>query len=296
MRTRLNSCPGLLALVLAITCPYSSLRGLDCVYLPVSEAHERANYVFSGVVVEIQNEIEIIPPNIFNEEEKIYHQKVTFEVYALWKGEVSEFIDIYYEKSPFTLTWERPLEIGETWIIFAFDRGEFRRGGIVGEGYWPEIENYTGLCTRRNSIKYAHSSDLPGLESIIEPTIIKSVESIELDGIALSGNWWSSEWLDTLFIEYYPWVLHRNLGWNYITSTSRDESSWFFNEIHGWIWTNSQIFPWIWRQKDSSWNYLVNPLNNLQDSHWLFNVRSDDWEFFEFENIWDLVDNPIVRD
>ena len=97
----------------------------------------------------------------------------------------------------------------------------------------------------------------------------------------------------TLFVQL---KIQNNILFLYTTESSKEpESSWIYNTLHGWLWTDADTFPWIWRKQDRTWNYLENP-RNTADGHWLFNQSSDDWVFFEFENIWMQVNNPFTGD
>ncbi len=280
--------------MLASICTYSPLQALDCFESTVQEQMEWAEIVFSGTVVAVEEIIEEINFSFVNIEkpddppalhtELRYHDKVTFEIYALWKGEATELVDIYIERYPL-LGSGAQLKLGVSLVLFGHDRNIAGDGEILNAEFWPEVKYYLPYCTSTRGMKNAHADVLPYFNANIEPVILKGDEILPLEGHPLSESWWSSGWLDALFVEYYPWVLHRNLGWNFIHANSSPGSFWIYNETQGWIWTNLEIFPWFWKQRDKSWNYLANLLY-VFNGHWLFNVSSDDWEFYEFENIW----------
>ena len=85
-------------MLLASISSYSPLYALSCNYDTINDKYNLAVYVFSGTVVAVEDEIEVassIPPQYL-----IYHQKVTYKVFSLWKGDVSDFVEIYYQRDP----------------------------------------------------------------------------------------------------------------------------------------------------------------------------------------------------
>ncbi len=198
------------ALILAGFCASSSLQGLSCILFTVQERFEMAAVIFSGTVVKVEDRVD--NPTL---QTKSYHQKITFKVNALWKGVISDTVDIYFNFSPNTGSNLDRFKVGESWIIFG---GE--RTSTVEPIYWPEVKYYFNLCSLVIHMNVAHRVVSPAfLSSIQEPVILNNQNPIELDGFPLADKWWFSDWLDTLYIEYYPWVLHRNLGWIFLESS-----------------------------------------------------------------------------
>ena len=85
----------------------------------------------------------------------------------------------------------------------------------------------------------------------------KTTETVVLllEGVSISAGWKEAGWFGFYYAQYYPWVYHVNLGWVHVTE---DESNgaWLYRETLGWLWTNPNLFPYLFRNTNSNWLYL----------------------------------------
>ncbi|MBT7649495.1 MAG: cadherin repeat domain-containing protein [Opitutae bacterium] len=98
-----------------------------------------------------------------------------------------------------------------------------------------------------------------GLRKIIIPVDIEN-RSLWSDAEALQGGWVKSPWFG--IFQQFPnidWVYHNKLKWVYINELE-DKSIWLWNKRNGWRWTQKDVFPYLFRWRDSAWIYLhTNP-------------------------------------
>ena len=52
------------------------------------------------------------------------------------------------------------------------------------------------------------------------------------------------------------WIYHETLGWLY-PAAQNDGSVWYWNEKHGWRWTQDGLYPYFYRWRDLSWLYYM---------------------------------------
>ena len=67
-------------------------------------------------------------------------------------------------------------------------------------------------------------------------------------------------WRNSLWYGYYNWVepgswffaVHR--GWQYFGGLTLG-GAWIYDSEMGWLWTNENIYPWMWRSSSDNWVY-----------------------------------------
>ena len=72
-----------------------------------------------------------------------------------------------------------------------------------------------------------------------------------------AGNGWiDSRWFGAFQkFEETEWIYHTQLGWIFAPANSTD-GIWFWMEKEGWLWTNRQAWPHLWKHNSGSWLYL----------------------------------------
>jgi hypothetical protein len=127
-------------------------------------------------------------------------------------------------------------------------------------------------------IAYAENSEGMGLglEEIFELDAT-TTKSDWFDGAPLENapNWWKSSWFGT----YYKsrdsgWIMHAKLGWIY-PSPGAGEGVWLWKDQLGWMWTDSERYPFVHSNKYDSWLYFYGKHNGQSlfylyaDTRWL---------------------------
>ena len=91
----------------------------------------------------------------------------------------------------------------------------------------------------------------PVVEELYEEEVINEWD---FNATNLGNNWFMVDWFGAYFkTKDTDWVYHVNLGWMYLSSTSFD-SVWIFSEsMGGWIWTDSEKFPYVYNDYTGAW-------------------------------------------
>ena len=71
----------------------------------------------------------------------------------------------------------------------------------------------------------------------------------------LGGGWRWMDWFGHYFETPIGWIYHYELGWLFRVSENTD-SVWFWKQGIGWIWTNSFVYPYLYRGSTSEWIFL----------------------------------------
>ena len=77
---------------------------------------------------------------------------------------------------------------------------------------------------------------------------------------ALPGGWKMSDWLGAFRPTEHQWIYHAEMGWLY-PSPMEDGSLWLWNQADGWRWSQSGVYPYLFRWRDSAWVYLQGRIN-----------------------------------
>ena len=76
----------------------------------------------------------------------------------------------------------------------------------------------------------------------------------------LPGGWKKSDWLGAFRPTEHQWIYHAEMGWLY-PSPMEDGSLWLWNQADGWRWSQSGVYPYLFRWRDSVWVYLQGRIN-----------------------------------
>ncbi len=69
------------------------------------------------------------------------------------------------------------------------------------------------------------------------------------------GDWMTSYWFGEFYGDYYPWLYHVDLEWQYAWGDG-EGSLYLWDPDVQWRWTHRNLFPWAWEYADSQWVHL----------------------------------------
>jgi len=71
-----------------------------------------------------------------------------------------------------------------------------------------------------------------------------------------TNGWIESEWFGVFKPVSNQWLYHTRLGWIYFSPVD-SRSFWFWKESQGWLWTEEDLWPFMWSHTTSGWLYLI---------------------------------------
>lgn len=94
-------------------------------------------------------------------------------------------------------------------------------------------------------------------------------------GSEITGSGWHrSDWFGFYNADFCPWINQREHGWMLLAESEPDpqgDSVWMWTPDFGWIWTNSAIYPFLFRSADQAWLfYYREPAN----PRWFLNLNT----------------------
>ena len=77
------------------------------------------------------------------------------------------------------------------------------------------------------------------------------------------GGWRSSGWFGQ-FQQFtnIDWIYHTQLGWAYVVSDQKG-GLWIWQSAEGWMWTQEEVWPFLFKHKSNSWLYLLGSQGGL---------------------------------
>jgi hypothetical protein len=78
-----------------------------------------------------------------------------------------------------------------------------------------------------------------------------------MNSTALGDHWYQSDWFGLFLTSQKGWVYHYKLGWLFISPLDH-QGYWIWDvSLQDWLWTDSEIFPWLFSGSSSSWLYFT---------------------------------------
>jgi len=97
-----------------------------------------------------------------------------------------------------------------------------------------------------------------------------------------AANWWTSPWLGSFYMnDGNAWIMHSELGWLYPMASGQN-GVWLWKDFMGWLWTDQQLYPFLYQNVSASWLYFYGASEGAQlfyryrDGRWIeWNKSSD---------------------
>lgn len=78
--------------------------------------------------------------------------------------------------------------------------------------------------------------------------------------IELAGGWRQSSWFGNYLDHGNGWIYHQIHGWLYMVHDGKT-GIWAWSENRGWIWSNKEIYPFLYQSNIGNWIYVL-PTSN----------------------------------
>ena len=100
------------------------------------------------------------------------------------------------------------------------------------------------------------------------------------DSIDLGQGWRWSAWWGTFNNGFFPWILHQQHGWLYISGTD-PASFWVFDSALAWWWSAASLYPSLFRAHDETWLFFDAASS---EPRLFFNFATGTWEAVVIRN------------
>ena len=71
------------------------------------------------------------------------------------------------------------------------------------------------------------------------------------------GNGFYQNWLGQFMPFSSGWIYHLKFGWVYLVESDL-QGLWMWIQNEGWLWSGSNLWPFIWSNKTTNWLYYMN--------------------------------------
>jgi len=90
-------------------------------------------------------------------------------------------------------------------------------------------------------------------------------------------GWWNSWWFGYYFKSENGWWYHADLGWIF-PSGSVEGGMWIWKDGLNWVWTQENVYPFLYSSDRESWYYYFGGLNQKR---MLFDYAEDRWHYLD---------------
>ena len=97
----------------------------------------------------------------------------------------------------------------------------------------------------------------------------------DFDAPAREGLWYRSTWLGDIYVDFFPDVLHRQLGWMHAAG---EAVGWAYSEGLGWIWLSQVSFPFIYSAESATWLFFDISSGQGGEPLRLYNFATNRWQ------------------
>ena len=77
----------------------------------------------------------------------------------------------------------------------------------------------------------------------------------------LGNGWYQSSWFGYFFGNSGGWTYHSIHKWIYLSEIN-DGGLWIYDEQLGWLYTNQEIFPYLYQNSSNHWLYDQSDTNS----------------------------------
>ncbi len=149
--------------------------------------------------------------------------------------------------------------------VFAWTNGNWKIHGVISYGSYGK----TGDST------YGDVTVLTRLETHLSwiEAQLPVWPSSQFLGV---GNWLRSVWFGPFKPFSNGWNFHASFGWLY-GSVKNESSIWLWRNHLGWLWLNSEVFPFCFSHSESDWLYL-GLASGFTDSIRYYSYRDKEWK------------------
>jgi hypothetical protein len=89
-----------------------------------------------------------------------------------------------------------------------------------------------------------------------------------------AANWWTSPWFGSFYMnDGNAWVMHSELGWLYPMPSGKS-GVWLWKDFMGWLWTDEQLYPFLYQNESASWLYFYGASEGTQ---LFYRYRDERW-------------------
>jgi len=131
-------------------------------------------------------------------------------------------------------------------------QNDFAKAEVVSSNTRVLVEGKFGNLKAKVFIRVkSGSSNLINDENVLKE---KSALSDSIDMI--QNGWKKSNWFGAYFNSDDNWIYHQHHGWLFSFSNLQN-SLWLWSPSQKWLWTNSDVYPHLFRHKDGDWLYFI---------------------------------------
>ncbi len=218
------------------------------------------------------NYLEEFPSTFQNEDGNLSTTKQGLDGKAIIHG----YSDGNEDSYNFSLGIDLGLNFSGSWMIAKFS------GNAIGHNYTTAYE--TALFIAQSiELDSAWNSPKPiELNNSAEPyfaVIYPDSNAKVPDSRKTDQRWYLSDWFGYYFqTDSNGWIFHPEIGWIYAVPNHQDKELWFYGETLGWMWTNANIFPFLYSDVSSNWIFYMKSNSSSSNYGQYYDYQNLNWK------------------
>ena len=99
----------------------------------------------------------------------------------------------------------------------------------------------------------------------------KALSVLTADSVQENGGWLRNPWFGLYKNFNNGWIYHSIHGWLYLVSDNFN-GIWAWSETRGWVWSNKEVYPFLYQSNIGSWIYLL-PTKNGEARYYNYSTN-----------------------
>jgi hypothetical protein len=99
----------------------------------------------------------------------------------------------------------------------------------------------------------------------------KALSVLTADSVEENGGWLRNTWFGLYKNFNNGWVYHSIHGWLYLVSDNFN-GIWAWSETRGWVWSNKEVYPFLYQSNIGNWIYLL-PTKNGEARYYNYSTN-----------------------
>ena len=99
----------------------------------------------------------------------------------------------------------------------------------------------------------------------------KALSVLTADSVEENGGWLRNAWFGLYKNFNNGWVYHSIHGWLYLVSDNFN-GIWAWSETRGWVWSNKEVYPFLYQSNIGNWIYLL-PTKNGEARYYNYSTN-----------------------
>ncbi|MGB0371777.1 MAG: CAP domain-containing protein [Opitutales bacterium] len=140
--------------------------------------------------------------------------------------------------------------------------------------YSVSVEGSDFSTSTTITVQNSENVKLDIIPSEIQESVSTFVAGLFPQATPVSEGWDYDSAFGLFYTDSEPWIYHQSLEWVYAQSGDASGEMFLYSTEHGWFWTTSSAFPYLYHAESGAWYYYS---TNDAGDRWLYDFAGGAW-------------------